>query len=118
MGRKIRDETEAMACLAAVARSSLSRREWARAHGIDGRSLNSWRLNLERRGRSAEMTALRLVEVFAGETAARDHNASTPIVLHAVSTHSDRVTLTAGRVTSLPGGGHATVRRLVVGHPG
>jgi hypothetical protein len=83
MGRKIRDETEAMACLAAVARSSLSRREWARAHGIDGRSLNSWRLNLERRGRSAEMTALRLVEVFAGETAARDHNASTPIVLHA-----------------------------------
>ena len=47
--RKIRDEAEARKCLADVSASRLSLAEWARAHGVDGRSLNSWRNNLARR---------------------------------------------------------------------
>ena len=48
-GRKIRDEADARACLDAVASSGLARAEWARAHEIDARSLNAWRLNLGRK---------------------------------------------------------------------
>jgi hypothetical protein len=61
--RKIRDAHDADACLDAVAASGLSLKAWANAHGIDGRSLNMWRLN---RGRAASMlpTSLRLVELL------------------------------------------------------
>jgi len=48
--RKIRDEVEAVRLLSAVERSGLSAREWARAHGVDGRSLNAWHMNIARRG--------------------------------------------------------------------
>src|SRR5690606_18686293 len=48
-GRKILDEADARACLDAALASGLSRAEWARAHGIDARSLNAWRLNLDRK---------------------------------------------------------------------
>ena len=46
--RKIESEAEARRCLAAVKASSLSAKEWARSHGIDGRSLHAWQMNLER----------------------------------------------------------------------
>ena len=38
---------------------------WARAHGVDGRSLNAWRVNLSRRGtsRRAASPAPRLIEL-------------------------------------------------------
>jgi transposase-like protein len=36
-----------------MARGNLSAGEWARAHGIDGRSLRAWKINIERRGVSA-----------------------------------------------------------------
>lgn len=52
-GRKIRDETEARRCLRAASLAGRSAGEWARAHGIDGRSLNSWKVNLARRGTRA-----------------------------------------------------------------
>ena len=55
--RKIRDEEEARACLAAVARSGLPRAAWARANGFDGRSLNGWRVALERRDRKQRQAA-------------------------------------------------------------
>jgi hypothetical protein len=46
----------------------LTRQEWARHHGVDGRSLNAWRLNLER---SADTDVLpRLVELVASTTPA------------------------------------------------
>lgn len=48
-GRKIRDAAEARASLAEAESSGLERAEWARRAGIDARSLNAWRLNLERR---------------------------------------------------------------------
>jgi len=66
-GRKIVDEADARACLGAVASSGLSRVEWARLHGVDARSLNAWRMNLERRGRPTESTPLRLVELVHPE---------------------------------------------------
>ena len=64
-GRKIRDVSDARGCLAEVARSGLGCRAWARAHGVDGRSLNAWLRNLDRReARDAkEPVALRLVEL-------------------------------------------------------
>ena len=50
MGRKIEDERDARACLKAAKAARLSVGEWAREHGIDGRSLNAWRINLSRSG--------------------------------------------------------------------
>lgn len=50
-GRKIEGEAEARRHLAALARSGLELADWARREGVDGRSLNMWRVNLERRGR-------------------------------------------------------------------
>lgn len=49
VGRKIEDESEAQRYLLAARRSGLSAGEWARAHGVDGRSLHAWQMNLERR---------------------------------------------------------------------
>jgi hypothetical protein len=66
-GRRIADEHDARACLEAVAGSGLTRRERAHAHGIDARSLNAWRLNLERRAAADETAPLRLVELVARE---------------------------------------------------
>ena len=47
-GRKIRDEGDARRCMTAVKASGLSRSEWARQRGIDGRSLFAWVKKLER----------------------------------------------------------------------
>lgn len=49
-GRKIEDEREAARCLRAAERRGLSAGDWARAHGVDGRSLHAWQMNLARRG--------------------------------------------------------------------
>ena len=62
--RKIEDEREARAFLKAAKSAGVPLKAWARARGIDGRSLNAWRINLERsrpdaRGRSRP----RLVEL-------------------------------------------------------
>lgn len=47
--RKIVDAADARRCLAAVATSGRPRAAWAREHGVDARSLNAWRITLERR---------------------------------------------------------------------
>lgn len=49
VGRKIEDEREAVRCLRAAERAGLSAGEWGRAHGVDGRSLHAWKMNIERR---------------------------------------------------------------------
>jgi transposase-like protein len=66
-GRKLRDEEDAVACLEAAEDSGLGDAAWARQHGIDGRSLHAWRLNLERRGgeRSPSASPLRVVELVS-----------------------------------------------------
>ena len=52
--RKIKNEADALACLAAARASGAGTAQWARAHGVDGRSLNAWRVNMERRGDGPE----------------------------------------------------------------
>lgn len=49
-GRKVLNEQDARRCLTAVKASGHELGAWAREHGVDGRSLNLWRVNLERRG--------------------------------------------------------------------
>lgn len=72
--RKIEDEAEARRCLLAIEAEGWDIRTWARAHGVDGRSLHAWRVNLERvgtkmltrqtgRGGAAFATRARLVEL-------------------------------------------------------
>ncbi|MCA9493212.1 MAG: hypothetical protein KC621_24945 [Myxococcales bacterium] len=63
--RKVRDGDDALELLRALSHSELSRKEFCRLHGIDGRSLRCWELNLgRRRGQVAsEAPALRLLEV-------------------------------------------------------
>jgi hypothetical protein len=62
-GRKIQDEQDALRCLAAARSSKGGLGGWARAHGVDGRSLNTWRVNLERRGVPRPTVRPRLVEL-------------------------------------------------------
>jgi hypothetical protein len=62
-GRRILDEQDARRCLAAVKSSQASLAEWSQAHRVDGRSLNLWRLNLERRGGPQARVALKVVEL-------------------------------------------------------
>jgi hypothetical protein len=49
-GRKVFNEQDARRCLSAVKASRRELGAWAREHGVDGRSLNLWRVNLGRRG--------------------------------------------------------------------
>ena len=72
VGRKIEDEREAVRCLRAAERAGLSAGEWARAHGVDGRSLHAWQMNIARRDspvqrrkarRKPDRTAHALVEL-------------------------------------------------------
>ena len=65
MRRKIEDEKDARACLRAAKAARLSVGEWARDNGVDGRSLNAWRINLTRAraGGQASEGNLRLVEI-------------------------------------------------------
>lgn len=62
-GRKIRDANDARACLDALARSGMEPTEWTRSQGIDGRSLNTWRINLGRKRPPPD--TLHLVELVA-----------------------------------------------------
>ena len=44
--RKIKDEADARACLAAVRAAGGDAVAWSRANGVDARSLHAWRMNL------------------------------------------------------------------------
>lgn len=54
--RKIRDEADARACIAAVRSSGLVSAAWARSAGVDGRSLRAWTMNLARSARPRKAT--------------------------------------------------------------
>lgn len=61
--RKIRDEADARACLAAVRAAGGDAVAWSRAHGVDARSLNCWRVNFGRRAKAPKNDAIALVEL-------------------------------------------------------
>jgi hypothetical protein len=58
MLRKVQGREEATSCLKAAEASGLPRADWARQQGIDPRSLNAWRVNLERRSSTPRMVEL------------------------------------------------------------
>ena len=60
--RKIKNRRDAESCLSAAAATAQTPTDWTRANGVDGRSLNCWRLAIE--GRRAP-TPLRLLELIA-----------------------------------------------------
>ncbi len=62
-GRGILNEQDARRSLAAAKSSRAGLAAWARAHGVDGRSLNAWRVNLERRVGEQPRVVPRLVEL-------------------------------------------------------
>lgn len=55
--RKITDADDARRCLAAARRAGEGVGSWARANGVDGRSLNAWRMNLAGGGRRRQAPA-------------------------------------------------------------
>lgn len=65
-GRKIRDAADARQSISAASSAGQSLGEWASEHGVDGRSLHSWWLNLSRRRGEISQTreTLRLVELL------------------------------------------------------
>ena len=71
-GRIIRDEAHARECLEAAAQSGLRARDWARAIGLDARSLNCWRIAFARR---EESTPVRMVELISAPEVELDNKA-------------------------------------------
>ncbi len=70
--RKIVDEKDARASLSSVAQSGETLRAWAKRHGVDGRSLRAWHLNLSRRASSAPAPEEpRLVELVRASSTPR-----------------------------------------------
>jgi len=59
--RKIKNRLDAESCLASAARRAQPPTEWARANGVDGRSLHCWRLAIEGRRAPAPLRLLELV---------------------------------------------------------
>lgn len=60
--RKIVDEADARRCMLAAKQAGQSVGKWAPAHGIDGRSLHAWQVNLDRR-RPAALPTERVPEL-------------------------------------------------------
>lgn len=64
-GRRIRDVADARACLTAVAQAGVGLAQWCRRHGVDGRSLHAWSLNLGVGARRTQSPGQALVELVA-----------------------------------------------------
>jgi len=59
--RKIEDARDARACVKAAKAAGLSLGAWGRRHGVDGRSLHAWSVNLARS--SSSVARPRLIEL-------------------------------------------------------
>jgi len=70
--RKIWGERDARACVTAAKAAGLGLGAWAREHGVDGRSLHAWAMNLGLVARPvAKPTLIELVPMTAPPTVAR-----------------------------------------------
>ena len=70
--RKIWGERDARACVKAAKAAGLGLGAWAREHGVDGRSLHAWAVNLGLAARaSAKPKLIELVPMPSPQTAAR-----------------------------------------------
>jgi hypothetical protein len=61
--RKIEDAQDARACVRAARAAGLSLGAWARRHGVDGRSLHAWSVNMSRSTATALVAKPRLIEI-------------------------------------------------------
>jgi hypothetical protein len=59
--RKIKNRSDAESCLNAAAVGAQTPTEWARANGVDGRSLHCWRMAIEGGRGSAPLRLMELV---------------------------------------------------------
>ena len=73
--RKISGEREARSALRAIARAGITIKEWARKHGVDGRSLHAWEMALARRAQGGKRSrrAAALVELVPTRPVAAAH---------------------------------------------
>ncbi len=69
--RKVRDERDAWELLEDLDASGLELRRFCEQRGVDGRSLNCWRRNLDATVDESEPARLRLVEVVERRPARR-----------------------------------------------
>ena len=65
--RKIKNRRDAESCLNAAAMGAQTPTEWARANGVDGRSLRCWQMAIEG---SRKPAPLQLLEVVVAPSAA------------------------------------------------
>jgi len=61
--RKIEDARDARACVKAAKAAGLSLGTWARGHGVDGRSLHAWSVNLARSSPPSAISKAGLIEL-------------------------------------------------------
>jgi hypothetical protein len=78
--RKITDEREARRFLAAAHAAGGDLGQWARTNGIDGRSLNAWRMNLARRGTGSAQRRPTPSKLAAASTPRRSGSALVELV--------------------------------------
>jgi len=91
--RRIRDERDARRCLAAAEAAGLSRSEWARRNGVDGRSLYAWARNLERGDKARGTKAPGMVELVPASDAAGRYVIRSGQLALEVDEHFDEATL-------------------------
>lgn len=103
--RKVESQSEARRLLARVEGSGLPQKEWAQAHGVDGRSLNAWRTNLPRRkrggGRVEAPAPMQLVELVPAETSAPSARYEARVGVASVEFGNDFETETLRRVVEV-----------------
>ena len=107
--RKIRDEADARACLAAVRAAGGDRIAWAHAYGVDARSFNAWRVALERRAaKRSAAAAPKLIELAPSSAPHAPRGTSSTSAARASSSTTRarrtrcRVSSGAARMLSLP----------------
>ncbi len=90
----------------------MSAGEWARAHGIDGRSLHAWAVNLGRRGAT---THRRAKQVAAPAAPARGLVEIVPVAIPGVTTAKARYVLdvAGARIEFGDDASVATLRRVL-----
>ncbi len=104
--RRILEDADARACLAATAAAGISAVEWCRDNAVDGRSLNAWRINLERRDHAFVELVAATPPPLSTPTSARYMLEIGEVRLHRPTTLSPRA------------GKHDGVHRApLIGHP-
>ena len=103
--RKVRDERDARTLLEEADRSGLSLSEFCAQAGVDGRSLNCWRVNLHRSGAANRLASapepLRFLEVVSRQISAARATYRVSIAKLVIEVGDDFQEDTLGRLLSV-----------------